>query len=432
MTCTALASLCCLLALPAPGQEDATLRELIRKLDDADFQTREDAFHELVRLGAKALPLLKEAADTSDSTEVKLRAADAIRAIDLAVKVAGVYREPHRITADFVETPLAQALEEIARQAGVRVEGAANVPDQTLTLKLEKATLFEALDRICATQTQLTWDHRCEGMVTFLKEKHALGPAVYGGPFRVRVAELTVTRKTDFSDTSMTAVVQLAADYERHLKPLARVEYQISKAIDDTGAELHVSKLSAVEPPALGGGAAVVIMGLGGAAAEREGGFTIKGFRPAAARLALLTGCATFSFPLEYSDVTFTAPATGDRQEAGEFLFKITVQSGRYVELEIARSKAAEPVCQEEIDRRLDTESFVAVDTNGKEHRPESVLPSGTDAIVIGPGGVEHKLRYRVTFGSLRLRDAKQLRFRFIDRTIEKAVPFEFRDVEWP
>jgi hypothetical protein len=51
----------------------------------------------------------------------------------------------------------------------------------------------------------------------------------------------------------------------------------------------------------------------------------------------------------------------------------------------------------------------------------------------MGPGGaVERKLRCRVTFAEAKVRDAKELRFRFIDRTLDKTVPFEFKDVRVP
>jgi len=417
----------------APLQDDAQIKELIRKLDDSDFQTRDEAFHALVKAGPKAVALLKEAAEKSTSAEVKTRAADAIKAIDLAVKAASVYREPARINAAFADTPLPRALEDVAKQAGVRLEGLAHAPEAPLTLKLENATLLEALDRICAAQEQLTYAHASEGVVSLVKEKHAQPPAVYFGPFRVQIGELTITRKSDFKATTTTASFTLASEHEKHLKPLAKVRFEISKAIDDQGTELQVARVGDAEAAALGGGGAVVIMGLGGMRPpDSDRRFEAKGFSPAATGFRLLQGTATFLFPLQYTDVKFKAPAANDREETGDFAFKVLQTRQRYIEFEVTRTKGTEAVGQDEIDRRLDADSVVLVDADGKEHKAESLQPSGLDSIVIGPGGVERKLKYRAMFATAGVRNAKELRFRFIDKTLEKQAPFEFKDVRVP
>jgi hypothetical protein len=420
------------LSLGLAAQDDTGIRDLIRKLDDSEFQVREDAFNALVKLGSKAVAALKEAAEKGESPEVKLRASEALKAIELAEKTAQVYREPALVTADFKETPVAKAIEEIARQAGVKVEGLALAPEAALTLKLEGVSLLEAMDRVCALQEQLSWSERGDAAIALAKEKHVPGPAAYAGPFRLRVADLTITRKTDFKETTTTATLVLASDHLQYLKPLSRVRFEIAKAVDDKGAELAVKPALGADNVIMGGGG-MVIMGVGGLGGDNalHRTFNATGFGPGATGVKSLRGTATFSFPLAHTTLKFSAPASNDRESAGDFAFRIVALRGKAIEFEVARAKGNEPLPQDEIERRLDMESFVLVDGDGKEHKAESVTPAGGEAIMIGPGGVERKVRYRAAF-DIRPQNAKEWRFRFIDRTFDKTVAFEFGDVRVP
>ncbi len=421
------------LSLSLGAQDDTAIKDLIRKLDDSEFQVREDAFNALVKMGAKAVPALKEAAEKGDSPEVKLRASEALRAIDLAEKTGQVYRDPALVTADFKGEPLAKAIEEIARQAGVKVEGLAHAPEAALTLKLDGVSVLEAMDRVCALQDQLSWSERGDGTIALAKEKHAAAPSAYAGPFRLRVADLTVTRKTDFKETTTTATLVLASEHLQYLKPLSRVRFEIAKAVDDKGAELTVKPAIGGDNVIMGGGGMVImgVGGLGGGMDALHRTFHATGFAPGATAVKSLKGTATFSFPLAHTTLKFSAPASNDRESAGDFAFRIVALRGKAIEFEVARAKGNEPLPQDEIERRLDMESFVLVDADGKEHKAESVTPAGGEAIMIGPGGVERKIRYRASF-DIRPQNAKEWRFRFIDKTFDKTVPFEFADVRVP
>lgn len=68
-----------LLALVA--LQDPDIGSLIRKLDDADYQVRKNAFQGLVQAGKGALPALQEAIRTTTSTEVRDSAPRAVEAI---------------------------------------------------------------------------------------------------------------------------------------------------------------------------------------------------------------------------------------------------------------------------------------------------------------------------------------------------------------
>ncbi len=424
------------LLLVAPIQDDAKIQELILKLDDAEFDTREAAFQALVKIGPKAVAALEKARDSSESAEVKQRTAEAIKAIDLAEKASKVYREPARINAEFERVPVATVLEEVAKQAGVRIEGSTHIPEHEYTCKFKDVTMFEALDQICSSFKQLTYEHRTEGVVTLVKEVHPAAPCAYVGPFRVRLQKLTITRESDFKATTVMATAVLVADYEQHLKPLSKVKYEVTKVIDDTGAEVAVSKNPMGGAKAMAGGAMVIMAGggLGGFGEELERTFMLAGFAPGAAGIKSLAGTATFLFPLTQTIVKFDTPSATDVEESGDCVFKIASSRGRYFEIEIGRAKSAENIPQEEVDRRLDTESFILVDGDGKEAKPESVTPGGSNTIVVGPGGViERKVRLRVSFAvGVKVQSAKELRFRFVDKTLEKVVPFELKDVKIP
>ncbi len=67
-----------------PANNEASIPELINRLGDEDFHTREAATSDLWRKGAKALPELKKASESTDP-EVAMRAAELVRKIQLDV-----------------------------------------------------------------------------------------------------------------------------------------------------------------------------------------------------------------------------------------------------------------------------------------------------------------------------------------------------------
>ncbi|MBI4564779.1 MAG: hypothetical protein HY716_08835, partial [Planctomycetes bacterium] len=86
-------------------QDEAQIRTWIKQLDDAGIEAREQALRELIKAGAAAEPLLREA-QQSESPEVRMRVAEALEAIALARKAKEVYREPAPLTLSHENAPI--------------------------------------------------------------------------------------------------------------------------------------------------------------------------------------------------------------------------------------------------------------------------------------------------------------------------------------
>jgi hypothetical protein len=427
----------------APAQDDAKIKDLIRQLDGATVEEREEAFQSLVKLGAAALPALREAAEKSDSGEVRVRAKEALAAIDLNEKAKLVYREPKLVTLNHDGT-LRAALEEIAQQAGVKVEmGDAGV-DAKVAVKLENVPVARALDALCQGRDDCTWEERDPGVYRMLKEKHAAMPAAYIGPFRVRIKSMSVERRTDFKGSTIVASFDLEADYEKHLKPMGRAKLEITKLTDDTGREVAVKGAFDEEmggiAGAAGGGVVRILRGLPGMGGEESlPRYYATGLSPEAKGITSLKGTVTWRFPLAHRDVAFDAPATGDTQDVGDFKIKIKGRQKEGFTLSFSRAKEGDPATvAEEVDRRLDTASVVAVDSDGKEYKADSVTPGsdmGARIIVVGGAGQlqqDSAVTYRVSIPGIKGKEIKTLKLRFVDKTLDKAVPFEISGVKFP
>lgn len=422
-----------LLFLP---QDDDNIQQLIDKLDAETIDEREAAQKELVKLGPAAAPLLKKAIEgAGDRMELKLRAEAALREIETAEKVKEVYREPKRYTVDAKDQTLQALLAGL--DADVKFDLSGVDADQKVTITAKDATLFELLDAICAGRTDLTFEHPDAGLVKFQKEPHLPHPTTYAGPFRFRLLELSVTRKTTFKETTAELRVKVQPEFERYLKPFKNVDVEITKAVDDQGRELALSNEDDDVVNFAGG--KIVIRGMGvpgmGGSVEPEYFFSFKGLSPAAKKIASIRGIAKYSFPLESTDIVFGTPARGDARESGDYTFKIEriTKVGR-VDITFTRKGKAEG----RLEERIDTDSLVAVDEDGTTYKADSFGPGDMNSrvMVIGGGGDVEQPKtttYQAQFpATMRNKTIKELRFRFITKAYEKAVPFEFKGVKLP
>src|SRR5258706_14142400 len=207
------------LVLPALTQ-DAPVGDLIRKLEDDRVGAREQAQKGLAALGEAAIPALREVVDSPRSSgELKLRAAAAIRDIELAVKSAKVYREPKRLTLKADDTMLREILDEIARQAGVEIDSTTVDGPARVRFDADDLPLFQVLDLVCRDQPERTWEPRDDGSIRLMRDRHPAFPAAYAGPFRTRITAMNAIRNNDFNARSVLLTLTVQADLDRRLKP---------------------------------------------------------------------------------------------------------------------------------------------------------------------------------------------------------------------
>lgn len=430
-----------LLLLLLPAQDPA---ELIRKLEDDAFDVREQAQTDLVKLGEAALPALKAAlAGSKDRAELRLRVEATLREIELAVKSRQVCPEPKRLTLK-ADGPLRAVLEEIAKQSDVRIDAAALDVEAKTTLEAAGLPLMQVLDLLCRGREDRRWEFVDDDRVRLLKEPQPAWPSSYAGSFRVRATSMKLSRATDFKATTSSLRLILEADHERRVKPSRGVEIEVTRAEDDKGSVLEARKGDEDDDAAMRGvrinRGFVRMQVAGGVGLEAPTGsetITLKGLNPAATRVSF-QGMATFRFPLDRAEIKFAPPQAGETRDAADLKLKLeTLGAGRW-KLNISKAKAdATNTLQEDVQQRLDLESLVGVDDEGMEHKG-TFQPSGDTMaarIVVVNGVVQQQVdgvSYLLHFPTLRAKGAKELRFKFADRVLEKKVPFSFENIPLP
>jgi hypothetical protein len=438
------------LALPIQAQDEAGIKELIQNLDDDSFEVREKAEKALVALGELAVPHLRivvaETQRQKEKAEVRTRALSALRAIEFNVKSRQYYSEPKFVTLRAADAELASVLADLEKQTGVRIDAGGIEAKAKVTLQAENAPLFKVLDELCRGQEERSYEYRDEG-IRFARSRFIPYPSAYEGPFRIRVVKLKHERSTDFKIAEGLAQVTLEADWQKYLKPSRRIGLEIRTATDDKGATLEIEKAGSSDDD--NGGVIVVgngrfVMRRGGVVVAAGGAdeatttqlFNLKGLSAGAARISL-QGSARFSFPLEKTNVVFDRPASPEPQQTGDLTIAIKSQgSGRIWKLTLTHTPGRPPVIPEEIDARIDKESFVALDENGKEHKATLNESRGTE-MQIFLRGVEVPdgtplASYQAMFPTLQTRMPKEIRFKFVSQIFVKTIPFTLKDVALP
>lgn len=414
--------------------QERPVAELIRDLEDDRVEVREQAQKKLTALGEAALPLLKETvASPLASGELKLRAAAVLAAIDVNAKQLKAYQEPKRITLKAADTMLREILDEAARQAGVKIDSAAVDGAAKVTVDADNLPLFQFLDLICKDQTERTWEPLDDGNIRLLKDRHVVLPTEYGGPFRVRVQSLALERTTDFKAKTVTGTVTLQADWERRLKPSRIVEIDLAKVSDGQNSPIDISAADS---------GVVVVRGVPGAQLRINGmvfpepgentrSFSLRNLSPTATALDL-EGVARFTFPLDYKDIRFEKPGTVESRDLGDTIVKLgkTANSDVWTLSFHKTPSSTSPSWSRLIAQRFDADSFVVVDQDGNEFpgamRPQSFRGRQFDV------AAETGVWYQAVIPRAPSTPVKEVRFRFVDQTLVKTVPFKFSGLPLP
>jgi hypothetical protein len=134
----------------APRDAEQVSR-LITQLGSPRFPEREEAGRALDALGTVALEALRQAADDRDP-EIARRATGLVRKIEKRQETARMLA-PLRIRLLFADTPLAEAVDDLAKKTGfiIKLDGDKTLlADRTITLDTGEVTFWEAWERFCA------------------------------------------------------------------------------------------------------------------------------------------------------------------------------------------------------------------------------------------------------------------------------------------
>jgi len=167
-----MALLAAILLLAAPQEDDLQrrIRALVDQLQSDEIQAVDDAVAGLVALGGPALDPLRDEIKKA-SGDAKLRLEEAVRSIERNGRRGRALGAPVLVTLRAEDRPLADALEEFRKSSGQPLKWK-ELPPGKLTISLEKAPFWEALDRLCKAQGGIMWS---------VKEKEIL---ISKGPYR--------------------------------------------------------------------------------------------------------------------------------------------------------------------------------------------------------------------------------------------------------
>ncbi len=173
------------------------VEQLIEQLGSRDFKAREAATRALALRGPDALPALRKAQPHADP-EVRQRIAQLITDTERAALLA-----PKRVSVKFDRTPVREALAELTRQTGYRIDLQNGGPPQVLvSLQADNVTFWEAFDKVCA-QAGLTlqqfYDQNGGGGLTVAAQDVYVPFVDYRGPFRLSAVSFHHNKSITFA-----------------------------------------------------------------------------------------------------------------------------------------------------------------------------------------------------------------------------------------
>jgi hypothetical protein len=438
------------LAFLAPAlftQDTARIQELLQNLDDDSFEVREAAQRALIEIGPAAIPALKavlaDADRNPEKAELKIRATSALRGIEFAVKAKQYYVEPKRVTLHARDADVGPLLADLEKQSGVRILPGNINAKAKVSLDADAAPLLQVLDGLCSGAEDLAYELR-DNEVRFSPARFLRCPSAYEGPYRFRIVRLRHEHSTDFKTAEGQVELAIESDWQRSLKPSRKVDLDLRTVVDDKGAVLELAKSETEDE-----GSDLVVMANGRVLGRQvrirpEGddrsapvqSLTFKGLKPGATRISI-RGRARFRFPLEKSELVFEKPASGEPVVEGSLSFSFRNQGAtRIWKLTLTQVQGAPPMNPEDLDGRIDVDSFVAVDDTGKTH-PATLNASREDERrqrvrgAPAPAGAP-LAEYQVVFPTLEERTVKTIRFKYLSQVFVKTVPFAFADVPLP
>ncbi|MBN2021636.1 MAG: hypothetical protein JW809_02490 [Pirellulales bacterium] len=243
----------------APADDlDATVRRLVRQLDDDQLAQRDAAEAELLRLGAPVLSILPQPNDRTPA-ETKERLVRIRARLERAAAEAAV--EASRVTLKNRAIPLSQCLEEIHRQTGNRIEDlrerfGQETTDPTLSVNFDNAPFWTALDDVL-TQAKLSLypfgTEHALGIVARSDDAGANDLACTTGPLRFIPLDLTARRSFRHEAPSSLAL-RLGVVWEPRLAPISLKQRLADlEVVDDKGKNLTPDATEAeIEAPISG------------------------------------------------------------------------------------------------------------------------------------------------------------------------------------
>jgi hypothetical protein len=431
--------------LPPASQEglERKVADLVAKLADDSIDAREQAVKDLADLGPSAIPLLRKAIAKLDG-EVRGRLEQAIKAIEAQDTLSHTLPPFKTVTLDHRNRPAREALEEIARQAGLSVQLEGEVGKEPLSISLRNVTPLQAIDEVCRKHGQLlprmnggeeefTGFRRsaAPGRKIFLTAAPFVNfPAAYVRHYRARVTEVSLTRVNNFQGTQSTGNVQIELHWPPNVAPQSALKFEITALSDDKGRSLLPEKKE--EDGDRRGGLARSA----GMESEAQETFEFKYPEPDASRIALLQGRFVLAYPKEIRTLVFEKPAESKGKSLELHGLKVTLEDyqekGTELTIRIATAgKYAGPA--DAAKREVDPDSAESRLPFSFEDI-EPVTQSGAPLTQSGMsgGGGEDAYTMTLTFTSEKPQSLREIRIPCVLVHHLDEVKFELKDIPFP
>jgi len=313
---------------------DAALRDrvlqLIERLDDPKPEARDEAEARLIKLGAKALPLLPDPASVT-SKERKERL-EKVRAT-LRQAEEEVSTGASRVTIQAKGIRLSEAIGSIQKQTGngisdLREQLGAEVTNPAFDLDIHDVPFHEALDRVAKLAEVSLNTSTGDGTIGITAGTPSKDPLIqYVGPFRVAFKQFTELR--DLQAGTAAASAQLEVAWEPRLRPMLLTLKSDGLVVkDDKNREVKPQAMMESNEVVLRPENPAVEMNLNLEAPDRSA-VKLSSFR-VKAEVTLPAGIKTFRFPslaqenvaLKQGDVS----ATLQNVEIDEQVWKVNVE----------------------------------------------------------------------------------------------------------
>jgi len=233
-------------APPSAAKADAGIAQLIKDLGDEDYRTREKAGRELVQLGDKALPQMRAAYRETESPEVRRRLAVMIRRMETERLV-----EPKRVTIAKKEMTAKDAIEEIAKQTGYKVDFSAGSNDEKQLVEFDKTPFWVALDRVANAAGFVVYAEDYGDNIIRIYNQDAVNPHVaYAGPFRFLATNINANDSIQLSGVSRRGGTQrysnMSLSFQIQSEPknpmLGVMQAEVVSAVDESGASMVLNR----------------------------------------------------------------------------------------------------------------------------------------------------------------------------------------------
>lgn len=221
-----------------------SVERLIEQLGSPDFKTREAAGKALAARSAEALPAMKQAA-SHPNAEVRQRLTALITDLERAALLTA-----KRVTVKFEGVPLKDAIAELSKQSGYKIDVQNSGGNQPLiSLAADNLSFWEAFDKVCAQGGLVLQQHFDSSQGLVLYNQNAVVPFVdYRGPFRLSAAGFHYNKSLTFATLprnqfgSGQRSEQLSFSFnvvaEPKLPLLGLGQPKLTAALDDQGQSL--------------------------------------------------------------------------------------------------------------------------------------------------------------------------------------------------